>query len=290
VPDVRLLRASDKGSLRAFLEAHGDTTMFLQGNSERAGLEYEGKPYQAHYVAAFLAERIVGVVAHWSSNRLALEAPVELVGELVRNTLRISQRQVIGMAGCCDQVERAREDLGWDLSPTLVASREILYRLELNLLRVPNALASGQQECRIPSGADLELLTTWRANYLVEALGRTMDQAKAIADGSKLADLAQESSLFVLNTEGECVAMTAFNTRTRNCVQVGGVWTPPKWRSQGFARSVVAGSLISARETGATRSILFTGEENYAAQACYSGLGYEVVGDYMLVDFLDPQG
>ena len=35
------------------------------------------------------------------------------------------------------------------------------------------------------------------------------------------------------------------------------------------------------------RSILFTGEDNPAAQRCYMRLGYEVVGDYHLLMLRD---
>ena len=51
----------------------------------------------------------------------------------------------------------------------------------------------------------------------------------------------------------------------------------------------MAGSLLDARAEGAVRSILFTGEDNPAAQACYVKLGYEPVGDYHLLFFWEPQ-
>jgi predicted GNAT family acetyltransferase len=71
-------------------------------------------------------------------------------------------------------------------------------------------------------------------------------------------------------------------------VQIGGVWTPPAWRGRGYAKAVVAGALLAARERGVARSVLFTGPDNHPAQAAYRALGYGRVGDYALVLFAEP--
>ena len=47
----------------------------------------------------------------------------------------------------------------------------------------------------------------------------------------------------------------------------------------------MAGSLLDARARGVRRSILFTGEENAPAEACYRALGFLPVGDYGLILF-----
>lgn len=65
-------------------------------------------------------------------------------------------------------------------------------------------------------------------------------------------------------------------------VQVGGVWTPSELRRQGYARAVVATSLLDARADSAELAILFTGEENIPAQKAYLALGFEHVGDYQI--------
>src|SRR5262249_29776640 len=96
--------------------------------------------------------------------------------------------------------------------------------------------------------------------------------------------------LYVLRDAGRLVGCTAFNARLPDSVQVGGVWTPPELRGRGYARAVVAGSLLDARAAGVERSILFTGLENVPARRVYEALGYRVVGDYGLVLFFSPPG
>lgn len=66
---------------------------------------------------------------------------------------------------------------------------------------------------------------------------------------------------------------------------VGGVWTPPALRGRGYARAVVAASLLIAREQGVTRAIVFTGEDNIPAQRAYVTLGFRRVGDYGIIGF-----
>ncbi len=89
----------------------------------------------------------------------------------------------------------------------------------------------------------------------------------------------------MLEAEGRPVAYTAFNAVLPDCVQVGGVFTPPAERGRGLARCAVAGSLLAAREGGTRRSVLFTQDDNHAAQSAYRAIGYELVGDYGLVLF-----
>ena len=78
---------------------------------------------------------------------------------------------------------------------------------------------------------------------------------------------------------------SAFNAALPDCVQVGGVFTPPPLRGRGFGRAVVAGTLLLARERGVERSVLFTGPDNAPAQTAYRALGYRDIGDYGLVLF-----
>jgi predicted GNAT family acetyltransferase len=45
----------------------------------------------------------------------------------------------------------------------------------------------------------------------------------------------------------------------------------------------VAGALLAARSSGASRGILFTAESNRPAQRSYQALGFRPIGDYGLL-------
>ena len=76
---------------------------------------------------------------------------------------------------------------------------------------------------------------------------------------------------------------TAFNATLPDCVQVGGVFTPPELRGRGHGRAVVAASLEIARSEGVTRSILFTDEANAPARRAYEAIGFREIGRYGIV-------
>ncbi len=82
--------------------------------------------------------------------------------------------------------------------------------------------------------------------------------------------------------------MSGFNTRIPEAVQVGGVYTPPALRSRGYARCVVAASLLAARDEGAALGVLFTGEDNIPAQRAYIALGFRHVGAFGLTLLREP--
>jgi predicted GNAT family acetyltransferase len=94
--------------------------------------------------------------------------------------------------------------------------------------------------------------------------------------------------MWVLEHNHKPVACTAFNSTTKEAVQIGGVWTPLELRGRGYARCAVAASLLDARAEGARQAILFTGINNVAAQKAYLALGFEHVGDYRILLLRPP--
>jgi len=285
---IRLLGPGDEPALEEFLLAHPDTTLFLRSNLQLAGIVHTGAAYSADYAAAFEAGAVVGVASHSWGGNLVVEAGHEL-GDLVRAVLEFSRRPLSGIVGCRDQVVEARRALGLDRAETTLDSCEDLFALELSELQVPAALASGAVRCRGPRADELDLLAQWRVAYEMEALG-ARDGPELRRACREAIDLYQRDERhWLLEKAGRPVAYSAFNAQLPDCVQIGGVYTPPAFRSAGCARSVVAGSLLFARQRGVRRSLLFTANENHAAQRAYRALGYRQVGDYGIVHFAAPQ-
>lgn len=284
---IRILKAGHEALVTAFCARHPDTTLFFMNNMLRAGLEDRGERLHGTYSAATEDGDIVALAAHYWNGNIIMEAPSHL-GEVVRAAAQASGREVASLMGPYRQAVEGRAALGLADATMRLDSREILYALDLAVLRVPEALASGQHLLRRAQASDLPRLLPWRVAYAIEALGE-VDTPKLQADIEQgLRSPSRQH--WVLEADGEVVATTAFNATTPDVVQIGGVWTPPALRSRGYARSAVAGSLLDARAEGAARSILFTPEDNFAAQACYGGLGFVEIGDYALLSLAEPQG
>lgn len=169
--------------------------------------------------------------------------------------------------------------LGFEEKQFRVAEREILFSLELSNLQVPIALVTGNVECRLPIPSELDLLIEWSVAYQVETLGQVENQ-KLRDESRKTVEKRQaDKSHFCLVREQTPVAYCTFNARLPDIVQIGGVWTPPQLRGNGYAKSVVAGALMSARLQGMTQAVLFTSPNNIPAQSAYRAIGFQPTGE-----------
>ena len=273
---------SDLPALDTFLAAHRDSSMFLRSNLRRSGLSYRPEPFHANYIASFDNDRCTGVSAHCWSGMLLLQAP-EADEELACACVQHSGRRVTGFSGPLEQIRRARRALVLDDAPTLIESDESLYAVDLENVIRPSRNPNIQ--CRPPRPGERNLLCEWRFAYAIEtSVGtdseETRQQAHAFLD-QQIAD----GTLWVAADEGRPVSMSAFNATLPDIVQIGGVYTPPELRGRGYAKDVVAASLLAAREHGVTRAVLFT--ENPSAARSYEAIGFRRVGEYGLVLFAD---
>jgi GNAT superfamily N-acetyltransferase len=284
--ELKTLSIGDEAALEAFLEPRAASSMFLRANARAAGLVDRGAPLQGTYVAAVDGGQIVAVGAHFWNGMLVLQAPEPRALEPVARAASLrSGRSLSGLIGPWRQVQTARRVLGLADRSTALDSREELYELDLAELEVPPDLASGRLECRPPRAEELDLVGEWRVEYSIEALGVSGRPDLAATSRAEIERLDGEGSQWILLDRGVPVSYSAFNARLPDVVQVGGVWTPPQMRRRGYARAVVAGSLLAARSEGVRIAVLFTGEENLPARTAYEALGFRVVGDYALVIF-----
>lgn len=277
------LGPGDEGALEAFLVRHAHSSMFLRSNLAACGIVDHGQPHQSTYVAARDAGGIRGVVGHSWHGMLQVQAPVDVVGDLARAAVERSGRAVTGLVGPWAQVAAARTALGYDGARVRLCSHEDLFALDLAHMIVPVTLADGRVRCRQPEAAELPLLVDWRIAYDVEISGATDTPALRQTTVIDIVRLHAREATWVVTADGEPVAYSAFNAQLPAIVQVGGVYTPPSHRGRGYARAVVAGSLLAARERGVTHAVLFTGKDNDHAQRAYRALGFRVVGDYGVV-------
>ena len=259
--------------------------MFLRSNLRAGGLVDNGQPFQATYAAARDPDgEIVGVAAHGWNGVILLQAPVFLP-EIVRAAVDASNRRVLGLSGPLQQTTAARYSLGFSHSPAILDRPEMLFSLPLERLQVPEALTSGEVHCRRSDGDDFTLLRRWRVDFCIETLHHPDTPALRESCGRDVWMSHEQGRLWVLATEDGPVATSTFNASLPDAVQIGGVWTPRVFRGLGYARCVVAGSLVVARAEGVKRAVLFTDEGNAAAQSAYTAIGFEPSGSFGLVLF-----
>jgi predicted GNAT family acetyltransferase len=284
---IRILRPGDEAVLEAFLLPRVESSMFLIGNMRASGLIDNGQAYEGTYAAAFENGEITAVVAHYWNQNLVFQAPAHL-NALWRAAVEASRRPIKGLIGPNDQVGAVKAALDIADSNIQLDEVERLYSLELDDLIEPDNLSSGQVSGRRIESRDLELVTEWQIAYSLEALGEKDSAQLRERCRASTERLLKEQRTWVLESQGKPVACSSFNTAIKEAVQVGGVWTPPELRGQGYGRAIVAASLLDARAGGAAKAILFTGEDNIAAQKAYVALGFCHIGDYRIVLLQSP--
>ncbi|MCC7539264.1 MAG: GNAT family N-acetyltransferase [Deltaproteobacteria bacterium] len=280
------LSPGDEARLDAFLARHAESSMFLRSNVRAAGFADQGALHQGSYAAAIRDGAIESVAGHFWNGVVVLQSPVEEhLPEVVALATATSHRPVAGIAGPWDQVVAARAALGMEEADTSRSSPETLYALSLAELRVPDALASGSLRCEVPASDRIEAAVAMRVAFCVEALGQSETPGLWEGAASELRRLVDSGSTFVLTHDARAVAVGSFNARLPDCVQLGGVFTPPELRGRGYARALVAGALLAARAEGVARAVLFTEIDNLPARRAYEALGFRAVGTYGLCLF-----
>jgi GNAT superfamily N-acetyltransferase len=254
--------------------------MFLRGNLRARGIGGADSP-EGNYFGAFDGSRLVGIASHSWTDMMLVQAPD--AAELAVAAAVASRRQVAGISGPYEQAMAARGALGMAGARTAMDSCETLFALALSELVAP---ADGESwRVRPPLQGEIALLADWRGAYGEEALGIVRDEEAELRAAADIARWSAEGVAFVLEVEDEPASFAAFNAKLPDIVQIGGVWTPPAMRGRGYATAVVAGALQSARASGATRAVLFTGDENRSATRTYEKLGFRRIGSYGLIIF-----
>ncbi len=193
-------------------------------------------------------------------------------------------RPPIGILGEERQVKIAREGLGLTDQACRLEKDEPHFHLALGDLKMPQL---DGLSLRRPDQTDRDLLVSWRTAYNVEALGAAPDVARDEAAESIDRYLKTGSHRILMSGETP-VSFAGWNALVDNVVQIGGVYTPPELRGQGYGRTGVALLLAELSKSTCTDAILFAANE--PAARAYRALGFQRIGTFSLVLFNTNQG
>jgi RimJ/RimL family protein N-acetyltransferase len=281
--NVRLLTTGDEAIAERFLRTRPETTMILRSNLARVGLVNEGQTYQGTYAGAFAGDELKGLAALYWNDNLVLAGGPHVVA-LTETLAARAPRGLRGILGTASEVAGARRVADARFGAAVrKENREILYALALADLIVPEALS--RLVARTPKDDEMTLVLDWRMLYSAETseLPDTPEERRRQRD--HLHAFHAEGHDVLVFDGATPVSYSGFNAVLPDMVQVGGVFTPPALRGRGYARCAVAASLVAARSRGVERAILFTGDDNVAAQRAYLALGFCPIGDYALTFF-----
>lgn len=280
--NIRLLKSQDTKALEEYLDPHKAECMFICSNLKAAGIEYKGADFEGEYFGYFAKhglERLLGVIVHyWNGNVMMHAEGNNVLEKLILHLKKNISRPVAGILGPNTQAEHVIKNLGLSERSFSINANEGLYEINLEAL---NEL-SMSPHINVVSAQDVlkSILIEWMKSYRIEALGALNDETleKHVQEHWNLH--LQKNDSWVLLSEGTPVALSAFNARLADMVQVGPVWTPPQYRNKGFARLLLSYTLRQEERKGTKKAILFT--DNPAAIKAYLAIGFKKVGHYRL--------
>ena len=282
--NIRLLKGQDTKKLEEYLAPHKAECMFICSNLRAAGIEYQGADFEGEYFGCVdkgdvHRQHLLGVIVHyWNGNIMMHASNQEALEHLVLHLKKNIKRPVAGVLGPRMQAEYVIKNLGLSDAQFNINSREGLYAINLdalNELSMPNNMS-------VIAAQDVSktILIQWMKSYDIEALGVPSTNDLEIKVEESLNKRLKKNESWVLLLHGTPVALSAFNARLSDMVQVGPVWTPPEFRNKGFARLLLAYTLQNEKLNGTKQAILFT--DNSAAVKAYLAIGFKKIGDYCL--------
>ncbi|EEE37077.1 acetyltransferase, gnat family [Rhodobacteraceae bacterium KLH11] len=276
----RIAHDSDLPQIDRFLSRHIQTSMFPLANLRDFGL------HTAHpraLKAWVLDDGPRAVFAITNEGMVLPQCPDCTDEELAGAIDQIRGHALFGIAGEAGQARRIMRLAGWENRPATLNDDEPGFSLTLDQLDLPDATGADL----VPfSDLDGAIALRWRRDYLVEAMDFDPARAQKQA-GEDVEAYIKRGSHRVLMIGGQPTAMTGFNARLPEIVQVGGVYTPPNLRGRGYARLAVALHLAEARRAGVSRAVLFAASES--AVRAYIAIGFQPAGQFTLVLFKNPK-
>lgn len=152
-----------------------------------------------------------------------------------------------------------------------------------NVNGAPGGLAN-DDEIKRCSENDLDALVALQKTYLQEEVAPAGKKITDLEASMSLRQILKNQICLALFTDGEPVAKANTNAIGINYVQLGGVYTQPLYRRNGYAWQLVA-ALCSKTAAAGKRTALFVKDINVPAIILYKKLGFTESGKYTIAYF-----
>ena len=277
---------SDVPRVKDFLGKHSETSLFLLSNLVSYGHKLSDAMNSGNFKYLGEGDAVHGVFCLTRRGNLLAECGgrTEFASAIVDASRDepVQIRGVVGEWNLADAIWTILVESG-AIEQVVHASREPLYRLNLEGAEPPRRDALVR--CLQPT--DFETWEPLNSAYLKEEgfpIQGSLDQRR-----HDFADGADAGRWWGLWENDALIAIGALNAIHGGVGQIGGVYTRPEERRRGCAsrvmQSVISDCIVLH---GLRKLILFTGENNLAAQGLYDSLEFRRVGEFALL-FGEPR-
>lgn len=135
---------------------------------------------------------------------------------------------------------------------------------------------------RLATEQDLAFLPYWIEAFAQEA---SLPSAGVGSDPENYRYHIKAGTLYILEHAGIPVSMAKITRKMVTVCGIGYVYTPPYFRRQGYATSLVAALSRLVLEQGYSKCVLYTDLANPTSNAIYQRIGYEPLCDSLELKF-----
>jgi ribosomal protein S18 acetylase RimI-like enzyme len=266
---IQAVTDSDLERVRAFLEAHLDSSLFLLSNLAGFGPRLGEHPNSGTYRCAIEDGRLIAVFSLTRRGNLLVQAAGRVdLAQAILQACEADPIEITGVLGDWATAQALWQRVCAD--PRLQPSWSQKDRLfSLALADVAAAPAAGT---RALGPADFEQWEPLNTAYLAE-LGLP-NQLTARQRQDEFESSVRTGRWWGAFDGERLVAIAALNAEYGRTGQVGGVYARPEERRRGFARAAMRALIADVRRQF-ERLVLFTGAENLGAQRLYESLGFQ---------------
>lgn len=267
-------------AMLAFLKERENFSLFLLGNFESYGSHLGPALFSGNFKVVFdQNQNIVAVFCLTRSGNLLVESKINnLLFQQILSSCLEEKIPIEGLLGSWDFCRSF-----WDflkekqiIQRDVFSEKQVLFSTDLNQKTYP-----ATNHVRLLKEKDIDSWIPMRIDYLKES-GLPNHLSKDELAGQFL-EKVEKKVIWGLFIEEELVSIAELNAKAFDLGQVGGVYTPPKYRKKGYAKSVMRQLLHDAQTLHQLRKIIiFTGETNLPAQKVYKSLGVSQQGFFAL--------
>ena len=279
---IRHVTDSDIQRVRAFLESHVDTSLFLLSTLAALGPRLGHHLNSGNFRLIEEEGRIVVVFCLTRRGNLLVQAGGRTdLAEQVFEACETEPIEVCGVVGEWPMAEALwkllRADPRFETTHNL---KDVLYRLMLKETRRPVAALRNVRALEIKDFVQWERLNTAYFAELSLPLQATLEQRRT----DFVVRIRSGLWWGAFDDSDELVSIASLNATYGTLGQVGGVYTRPAERRKGLARSVMQLLIADCRKRlRFEKLVLFTGDDNVSARKLYESLGFEAAGAFGLL-------
>jgi hypothetical protein len=284
--EIRLLDQNDLDAFDDFLRPKTAEAYFIRSNAKRAGLDYEGHPFQAQYLASFNAAKITGVISYtWMNAIIVYADDPETVSGLSQAAVPLIKKRngaICACLGLAEQVASVIAALDIPKNNFCRDEAEILYSLDIKSMMSPDLLKSPDYFVRRAKETDFLELTSWLLSYNLEILNATPGPELEQKVRNDVIQRIGLGELFVLEMRGRILSLCGAGGGLLEAIMIAPLWTPHEFRKRGYGKAVTAGTiqLLAKMYPALHQAVLYTA--NPVAAHVYEQIGFKKCANWRL--------